>query len=201
MFKTDNFTGKPVYTTYEIGKICHVDLTTVISWIEKGILPGYRTPGGHRRVSREDLIDFLKKYRLPLPPEWAGSEKKKILIIDDEPKILSYCLRALKKLKFETEVESADDGFSGGRKISTLLPDLVILDLRLPGVDGFELCRDIRNDERLKKTKILAITAYDSPETKEKIIACGADAYLGKPFDISDLIKAVENLLGPVEKK
>lgn len=78
MFKTDKFMEKPVYTTYEIGKICYVDLTTVISWIEKGILPGYRTPGGHRRVTKEDLIDFLKKYRLPLPPEWAGSEKKKV---------------------------------------------------------------------------------------------------------------------------
>ncbi|HCJ66504.1 MAG TPA: response regulator [Elusimicrobia bacterium] len=187
---------KAVYTTYDISKICNVDLTTVIGWIEKGILPGYRTPGGHRRVKKEDLIEFLKKYQLPLPVEWASGEKKKILIIDDEPKILSYCLRALKKLKFESEIETADDGFSGGRKISTFLPDLVILDLRLPGVDGFELCREIRSDERLKKTRILAITAYDSPETKERIIANGADAYLGKPFDISDLMKSVENLLG-----
>lgn len=187
---------KPVYTTYDISKICNVDLTTVIGWIEKGILPGYRTPGGHRRVKKEDLIEFLKKYKLPLPAEWASEGKKKILIIDDEPKILSYCLRALKKLKFDSEIETADDGFSGGRKISTFLPDLVILDLRLPGVDGFDLCREIRSDERLKKTKILAITAYDSPETKERIIANGADAYLGKPFDISDLMKAVENLLG-----
>lgn len=191
---------KAVYTTYDISKICHVDLTTVIGWIEKGILPGYRTPGGHRRVKKEDLIEFLKKYHLPLPAEWATGEKKKILIIDDEPKILSYCLRALKKLKLESEIETADDGFSGGRKISTFLPDLVILDLRLPGVDGFELCREIRGDERLKKTKILAITAYDSPETKEKIIASGANAYLGKPFDMADLIKSVESLIGHSEK-
>ncbi len=187
---------KAVYTTHDIGKICNVDLTTVIGWIRKGILPGYRTPGGHRRVKKEDLIEFLKKYHLPLPEEWTSREKKRILIIDDEPKILSYCIRALKKLKVESEIETADDGFSGGRKISTFLPDLVILDLRLPGVDGFELCREIRSDERLKKIKILAITAYDSAETKERIIANGADAYLGKPFDITDLMKSVEDLLG-----
>lgn len=186
---------KAVYTTYEIGKICHVDLTTVIGWIEKGILPGYRTPGGHRRVEKEDLIEFLKKYRLPLPPEFAEGEKKKILIIDDEPKILSFCLRALKKLTPEAQIETADDGFSGGKKLSSFLPDLVILDLRLPGVDGFELCREIRTDERFKGARILAITAYDSPETKEKILACGADAYLAKPFDMPDLVTSVSNLL------
>ncbi len=184
---------KEIFTTYEAGKICRVDLSTVIDWVGKGLLPAYRTPGGHRRIKKDDLVEFMKKYHLPLPPEW--SEKKKILIIDDEPKIQSFCIRALKKMNLDCEIETADDGFSGGKKLSDSLPDLVILDLRLPGIDGFELCQKIRLDARLEKTKILAITAYDSPETKEKIIASGANAYLAKPFDIVDLMKSVEKLL------
>lgn len=184
-----------IFTTYETGKICHVDLSTVIDWVEKGLLPAYRTPGGHRRIKKDDLVEFMKKYRLPLPPEWSEKKKKKILIIDDEPKIQSFCMRALKKMNLDCEIETAEDGFSGGKKLSDALPDLVILDLRLPGIDGFELCQKIRLDARLEKTKILAITAYDSPETKEKIIASGANAYLAKPFDVTDLMRSVEKLL------
>jgi len=185
---------KEIFTTYEASKICHVDLSTVIDWVEKGLLPAYRTPGGHRRIKKDDLVEFMKKYHLPLPSEWEV-KKRKVLIIDDEPKIVSFCIRVLKKLTPPVEVETAEDGFTGGKKISAFQPDLVILDLRLPGIDGYELCRTIRADERLKDIKILAITAYDSPETRDKIIACGANAYLAKPFEIVELMKSVQGLL------
>ena len=74
--------------------------------------------------------------------------------------------------------------------------DLVILDLHLPGVDGFEICSRIKKSSHSLRTKILAITGYDTPENAQRIFASGADAYLAKPFDIESLNKKINDLLG-----
>jgi len=172
-----------------------VDSSTVISWIEQGKLPAYRTPGGHRRVSLKDFLDFMKKYNLPLPSGINVDINPRVMIIDDETEIIKVIFRVLKKLNSEIQIESATDGFEAGRKMADFKPDLVILDLMLPGIDGFEICRTIRKDERLKDARVLAITGYDTPENKKKIFSCGANGYLVKPFDIKDLMAEINKLL------
>jgi len=184
-----------ILTTYQISKLCSVDLSTVISWIDQGKLPAFRTPGGHRRVKLEDFLAFVKKYNFPLPSDIEVDLAPKVLIIDDEPGIVKLITRAIKKQDQNIKIESAMDGFSAGRKIFDFSPDLVILDLKLPGIDGFEICRSIRRDERLKHTKILAITAYATPENKKKILECGADDFIPKPFEIDDLMATINKLL------
>ena len=184
-----------VLTTHQISKLCLVDSSTVISWIEQGKLPAYRTPGGHRRVSLKDFLDFMKKYNLPLPSGINVDINPRVMIIDDETEIIKVIFRVLKTLNSEIQIESATDGFEAGRKMADFKPDLVILDLMLPGIDGFEICRTIRKDERLKDARVLAITGYDTPENKKKIFSCGANGYLVKPFDIKDLMAEINKLL------
>ena len=103
------------------------------------------------------------------------------------------------------QFESAPDGFSAGRLVHVFAPDLVILDLLLPGVDGFQVCKMIRQDAETKSTKILAVTGYDSPEIRSKIIDSGADDYLGKPLEYAQTLEKICKLLsvtpkGPVKK-
>ncbi len=184
-----------ILTTYQISKLCSVDLSTVITWIDQGKLPAYRTPGGHRRVKLDDFLAFVKKYNLPMPSEIDVELNPKVLIIDDEPGIIKLITKAIKKQDSDIKIESAMDGFEAGRKILDFLPDLIILDLKLPGVDGFEICKAIKRDERLKDTKILAITAYATPENKKKILESGADDFISKPFEIGDLMISVNKLL------
>lgn len=186
---------KKIFTTYDVSQYCSVDLSTVINWIEEGKLLAYKTPGGHRRVKKEDLVHFLKEYQMPIAADLVKRERRRVLIVDDNRTVVDLITRALKKLKRKCEVDSAFDGFEAGRKLVTFEPDLVILDLMLPGIDGFKVCKNIRMDKKTKHIKVLAITGFDSPENRKKIFSSGANDYLAKPLEVSDLLERVEKLL------
>lgn len=184
-------------TTHEISRYIHVDFKTVINWCEEGKLRSYKTPGGHRRIQAEDFLDFLKQYKMPVPKNFESKMKGalKILIVDDEETIRRVVRRAITRKFPKVELYEAQDGFEAGKLVSDALPHLVILDLMLPGLDGFRVCANIKEDERFKETKILAITGQDTEENKKRIIKEGADDYLPKPFDVKALIEKVLNLL------
>ncbi|MBI4370327.1 MAG: response regulator, partial [Elusimicrobia bacterium] len=181
---------KRAFGTYEIAKICHVTPPTVGRWVNLGKLPSFRTAGGHRRVWDFDLAAFLKAHNIPLPPKLSPrSEPPICLIVDDEETIRHVVARAVVKVAPQIQVHEAADGFMAGRKITQLNPMIVVLDLRLPGVDGFEVCRMIRQDAHLSEVKILAISGYADDAMKSKILKAGADDFMAKPFDNKELIE------------
>ena len=100
---------KQTYTTFEIGEFCAVYPTTVINWIREKKLPAFVTPGGHRRVRREDLISFLNKYSFPMPQELSGA-RRRILIVDDDAAFCRMIEKAFKRHRgvFETKVILTD---------------------------------------------------------------------------------------------
>ena len=120
---------------------------------------------------------------------------KKILVIDDEPEI-SELVKDLIRDKFPNEVRVVYDGFSAGRILNDFMPDLVVLDLLLPGINGFEVCKEIKRDPFLKDTKVLTVTGYDTEEHRKKIFEAGADDYLPKPMDIKIFYEKIAKLLG-----
>lgn len=183
-----------VYTTFQISKICAVDITTIMAWVDEGKLKAYRTPGGHRRVLHHDLIGFLKKYNMPIPRDVDDSSKK-VLIVDDDPITVRLISRVLSKLETKLQIETALDGFEAGQKYESFLPDLVILDVLLPGVDGFRICRNIRTDKKNTNVKVIAISGVDAESTKSKILKCGADAFIPKPLETNQLTDLVQDLL------
>lgn len=186
---------KKAYGTYDIAKFCHVMPSTIGRWIEEGKLPSFTTGGGHRRVWATDLLTFLRSHNIPVPPELSGEARLTILIVDDEASI-RRAVRKIIALHFpDVDVQDAEDGFEAGHKISTLLPSLVILDLRLPGLNGFKVCQMIREDKQLKSTKVLALTGYSPEEAKKEILRVGADDFLAKPFDTEDLVSKIQKLI------
>ncbi len=184
---------KSILTTFEISKYLEADITTVMSWIDDGKIAAYKTPGGHRRVLRKDFVDFLTRHKMPIAPELLRADNN-ILIVDDDPQILRLLTRLLKKLDEGFAIETAQTGFEAGRKLEKAAPDLVILDLRLPGIDGFEVCKNIRADEKTKHAKILAISGAASEDKKKKILQCGADEFLAKPFTVEEFYDALKKL-------
>ncbi|HAX62428.1 MAG TPA: hypothetical protein DCX95_07760 [Elusimicrobia bacterium] len=196
---------KPL-TTYQISQMVNVDITTVIDWIDKGMLKAYKTPGGHRRIKWDELIEFIKKYEMPIPDVIATSSAmslrdaavaipKKILIVDDNEDILEFISRAIKKFIKNVKIETITEGFIAGKRIAEFKPDLLVLDIHLPGMNGFEVLGYLDKSE--KQMKILVITAYPSKEKKEKILKSGADDYLAKPFTVEALKQKMEKLFGP----
>ncbi len=178
-------TKKPVFTTFEAAKLCHVSPLSIINWVNAGRLSAFRTPGGHRRIRREDLILFMRENGLPLPEELApGAGRKKILIVDDEPAICDLLAQHLNSRPDQPyEVTTASDGFEAGRLVGTLRPDVVVLDLRMPWMDGFQVCKTIKADQETACTVVIAMTGYHTPETEARILECGAIRCFAKPLN------------------
>ena len=178
-------------STFAIAQMLHVDPGSVANWIDQELLKAHRTPGGHRRVATEDLVSFLREHKMPIPPELV-TRPDRVLIVDDEPAITQLIAKVLRGALPECEVVEAHDGFRAGTIIATLKPDVVILDLRMPGMDGYDVCRLIKSQEATKQAEVLAMTAFPSPESEKKILECGARVCLTKPLDMDALLKEVK---------
>jgi CheY-like chemotaxis protein len=186
---------KKALGTYDIAAICQVTPTTVGRWLDEGKLPYFTTGGGHRRVWSPDLANFLKAHNIPIPADLRSEPPLRILIVDDDPHVLKLLRAAVKEFYPAAEVHEAADGFAAGQKTIGLIPALVILDLRLPGIDGYKVCRAIRQDPRLKDVKVLAVTGYHLEEARAKALEAGADDFLAKPITLDALSKKLETLL------
>ena len=119
---------------------------------------------------------------------------KRILIVDDEPNIVLTLEFLMKREGYEPAV--AGDGEAALAAIAAAPPDLVLLDVMLPRLDGFEVCRRLRADARWRGLKILMLSAKGREAEMAKGLALGADAYVTKPFATRDLVLAVKRLLG-----
>jgi excisionase family DNA binding protein len=186
---------KSVFTTFETAKLCHVSPLSIINWVNAGRLPAFRTPGGHRRIRREDLIRFMRDNGIPLPEDLReGSGKPKILVVDDEASIREILSDHLTARPTPYEVLTAADGFEAGRLVATFKPDVVLLDLRMPGLDGFQICRTIKADPETSNTVVIAMTGFYSPETEARILECGAIRCFAKPVEPSTVSAFIDSV-------
>jgi CheY-like chemotaxis protein len=120
--------------------------------------------------------------------------KKKILLVDDEPDVISTLISLLgKEEKYELAV--ASDGFEAGIQIMTSCPDLVVLDLMMPQMDGFQVCRRIKSTPSTEHIKVLVLTGYATDENIQKALECGADYCMEKPIKGDELRGKVEELI------
>ena len=119
---------------------------------------------------------------------------RKILIVDDEPNIVMSLEYTFKKNNFEVFI--ARDGQEALEILQNQLPDVIILDVMMPLVDGFETLEQIKKNEKLQHCKVMFLTAKNKESDIEKGMALGADAYLTKPFSIKKVVEQVNELLG-----
>jgi len=177
-------------STFVIAQMLHVDPGSVANWIDQGLLQAHRTPGGHRRVLAADLVVFLREHKIPIPDELDASPVR-VLVVDDEPAIAQLVSRTIKAAHAEYETHQANDGFQAGRMLATVKPNVVVLDLRMPGMDGFEVCKLIKGQPETKHIHVIAITAYPSAENEQRILQCGARVCLSKPLDMDQLLAEI----------
>ncbi|MCB1763195.1 MAG: response regulator [Gammaproteobacteria bacterium] len=118
---------------------------------------------------------------------------KKVLIVDDELNITISVEFLMRREGFDVSV--AKDGEEGLSMIRSWMPDLVLLDVMMPKMDGFEVCRTVRADASLADVRIVMLTAKGREAEVEKGLSLGADAYIPKPFSTSELVSRVKSLL------
>lgn len=182
---------KKSLSTSEVARLLGVTAGSVANWIDRNRLKAGRTPGGHRRIVVSDLVDFLKRQKLPIPPELIPSPAR-IVIVDDDASVTKWIAAEIKAQHPDFEVLEAHDGFSAGEIVGARKPDVVVLDLLMPGIDGYEVCRRIKATEATKHAAVLAITGHPSPEAEKQILECGAQVCLSKPLDTGVLLNEVE---------
>lgn len=183
-----------VLTTFQAADYCQVSPFTIRNWIESGALPAYKTPGGHRRIRKDDLDEFLKKHKMP-GPEASAEGKKKILVVDDDQTVTGFVSKVISQVDDRAEVAVALDGFEAGSLIVSFQPQVVILDIRMPGLDGFQVCNKIRSNPRTSNATIIGITGYYSPEYAERFGQCGGWQLLKKPLDVERLKNVIREAL------
>lgn len=177
---------KQSYSTSEVAKYCHVTADTIRKWAEAGRIHVFKTPGGHRRIRREDLVQFLRENNIPIHGD-LNSAGFRILVVDAEHSVVTVVRRFLERSRGHFQVESALDAFDAGRHVASFLPDVVFLDLRLPGVDGLDVCRRIKDFQELPGVRVIGMTAPEERDLATRALEYGASITLNKPFTPDDL--------------
>ena len=186
-----------VLTVFKASQYCNVSPKTIINWIESGHIKAYKTVGGHRRINIADLEAFMRKQGIPIPEAaQTADDKIKILVVDDDPIIVETIVQALEEDEFDYEVISASDGFEAGLQVNHFAPHLLILDIMMPDIKGYEVCQKIKENPETAGTKIIVLSAYLDEEKFEKMKKHGADACFSKPFPLPQLKEEVARLLG-----
>ena len=185
-----------IFTTYDIGRMTGTDPTTVHKWIDKGLLRGYRTPGGHRRVRAEDLRTFLTAHRMPVPKELGGSDSLRVMIVDADPDALKNLSRALRRLKPAWELVTAESGVDALLQLPPAPPDVLVYDLGVADADGLSIFRHLRLRGETSSVKVLATSGRPTPDLEKKAAAAGASACLKKPLVPGELVTAIELVAG-----
>ncbi|OGS34292.1 MAG: hypothetical protein A2293_08555 [Elusimicrobia bacterium RIFOXYB2_FULL_49_7] len=137
-----------------------------------------------RGLSLQEIKEYILGHR----------EKKKVVVIDDDSDFVKMVEDAIQHAHGEWEVRSSTNVFEAGHVLTDFLPDLVILDLFLPGVKGFEISKFIRSNQVLKHTKILAVSAHDTKKNVDEINKSGADAFMAKPINFEKFLAKVDEL-------
>jgi len=180
---------KPL-TTGQIAAYCHVSHVTVLKWIKEGRLKAYTIPSGHYRIEKQDFHEFLVQHKMPVDEAFFAEEAVKVLVVDDEAKTYKLITSTFDEYKSA----SAANGFEAGLQLATLQPNLLILNLDTPGIDGLEICQNVKTDPMTKRTKILVLG--DDEKAVTEALACGADGHLVKPLQAEELKQKVQSLMG-----
>jgi CheY-like chemotaxis protein len=180
------------YTTHDIAKFCDVYPSSVLHWINGGKLRTYQTDGGHHRVTKEDLIDFLRGLNMKLPDELVA--RKRVLIVDDDAEVTKLYARAFSRLP-EFDVEICGDGINALIRIGQQTPDLIVLDIVIPKMDGIQVCRVLKSQPQTSGIKIIAVSGQKLPISPKKFVSIKIDAFFQKPVVLKELTDRAAALL------
>jgi two-component system OmpR family response regulator len=186
-------TTKTVFTTGEAAKICKVSQQTIIRCFDNGSLKGFRVPGSRfRRIPRDQLFSFMRDNGIPTDALESG--KRKVLVVDDDEELVELLVDVFER-DARFEVRTANNGFGAGMLVKEFRPDLVVLDVMLPDINGKEVCQRVRNDSSLESVKIICISGMVEQDKIADLKAAGADDFLHKPFSVERLLDRACDLL------
>lgn len=180
---------KPYLTPTEAAALLMVAPVTLRAWAAKGLLRAQATAGGHRRFLRRDLERFANDRGLRLSDRIPESSDLRVLVVDDDRLFADFLVDFL--CNRGAQAFACYDGFAAGRRVESYAPDVVRLDLMMPGIDGIEVCRGLKADKNSRHIRVIAMTGYPSDANQSAMIGVGAETCLSKPIDHERLLDAI----------
>jgi len=154
-----------------------VSPAAIKKWIQQGKLAAFRTPGGHFRILADEVERFQKTHGFGA----GAGEPPRVLVVDDQSEAADALVASLRAYDPRARMETAANGFEGLLRIGTFRPDVLLLDLGMPGMDGYQIARELRRMDGLEKTLLVALTGYGRESDRERAHDAGFDVFLVKP--------------------
>ena len=184
---------KTVFTTGEAAKICKVSQQTIIRCFDSGQLKGFRVPGSKfRRIPRDVLFKFMKVNGIPTDALESG--KRKALVVDDDVELVEL-IRDVMEADGRFDVRVANNGFDAGMMVKEYHPDIIVLDVMLPDINGKEVCQRVRGDSTMDDVQIICISGMVERDKIDELKVAGANDFLQKPFETDELMSRICKLL------
>jgi excisionase family DNA binding protein len=174
----------------EAAALLGISPITLSKWARKGMLKAHQTVGKHRRFTYAEIQRFAREKGLTLFS--AYSSPLRVLVVEDDAQFSSFLVEVLANIPAGLEVALALEGFEAGRLVQKFKPHIVLLDIMLPGLDGFEICRQLQADPETRQIRVIAMTGYYTKENIQRILQAGAESCLEKPFTRNQLLQALD---------
>lgn len=181
--------GQKVLSSAKAAKQLGVSVRAIQLWVEQGVLPAWKTPGGHRRIPVEAVEELIAKRnaQVQAQPKKEKQAPVKILLVEDESYLRKLYTKYVESLDYAVELELADNGFQGLIKLGQIKPDLLITDLMMPGMDGIEMIRTIHDNNYLENQNIVVVTATDPGAPEVAALRKTRVRVLHKPLLLDDI--------------
>lgn len=193
------------YSSFQIANLLHVSRQAVNQWIDKGYIQSYRTPGGHRRVSREDLIEFLGSRNIPVPADLDAPSKGNhaqspplplsVVLIDDNDDYLTLLKQALSDTLPDVTVAKYANAMDGLIAIGAAPPDLLILDLRMPTMNGGEVIKRLKSNSRTNRLPIIVLTGVEDEDELQAVRKLRVEKIVSKNSPLGEIAKEALGVL------
>jgi excisionase family DNA binding protein len=177
-----------VCTTREAAKLLGVSLRTIQQWVEQGALRAYRTVGGHRRVARASVQEMLRERKSSL------ESSTRLLVVEDDPDLLKLYGMTFRQWNLPLEVRTANDGVRALLEIGDFKPEVLVMDLQMPRMDGFHLIRTLKAMPGFERMEVIVVSGlapellHDRPELAGVLV-------LNKPVSFERLREHLESRL------
>ena len=185
-------------TSHEVGDLLQVNPSSVKKWVNEGRIAAFRTPGGHRRIRVADLVDFLHRHAMPIPRPLAAVSKRRLLIVDDDLMHLRALERRLKPYGARVQVEVTQNGIDALLMVGSFKPDLIVLDVYMPELDGIEVCRRLKLRPDTRHIGVIVNSAHLTRSVEENALTAGAVVCVAKPVDLKVLLEHLGLLQQPL---
>jgi len=178
-----------------VAKICQVSKKTVLNWIYRDAMKAFTTYGGHYRVWPGDLKEFILRAGLDVPFDCVDERQTLFLIVDDDP-IFSHFMKEAIYLEYpNSNVIITDDGYEALLLIGEKKPNVVLLDLRMPKIDGFQVLELLRSRKKDAHMKIVIVSGYIDDDVRQKLSCSVTDQVWEKGRSLTELRQSLKSLM------